>query len=135
MHNLKFKSYLDSNSILEFYFADSSRVPRFKFRQMQNHTVRVGSEATFACIVEHLGGYKVWKHKHFILRSLALVFFFQQNIYFVQIMTIAQNIIIIILLYYRTRGHEQVLRQLSSSPISNQYCLFYWCWPLNKLDN
>ena len=59
MHNLKVKSYLDSNSILEFYFADSSRVPRFKFRQMQNHTVRVGSEATFACIVEHLGGYKV----------------------------------------------------------------------------
>ena len=30
---------------------------------MKNHTVRVGSEATFACIVEHLGSYKVaWLH-------------------------------------------------------------------------
>ena len=46
-----------TNSILNF--ADSSRVPRFKFVEMQNHTVRVGSEATFACIVEYLGGYKV----------------------------------------------------------------------------
>jgi len=45
------------------YARDSSRVPRFKFVEMQNHTVRVGSEATFACIVEHLGGYKVaWLH-------------------------------------------------------------------------
>lgn len=43
-------------------FADSTRVPRFKFAEMQNHTVRVGSEATFACIVEQLGTYKVYMH-------------------------------------------------------------------------
>lgn len=41
-------------------FADSTRVPRFKFAEMQNHTVRVGSEATFACIVEQLGTSKVF---------------------------------------------------------------------------
>ena len=40
-------------------FADSARVPRFKFAEMQNHTVRVGSEASFACIVEQLGSNKV----------------------------------------------------------------------------
>ena len=38
-------------------------MPRFLNTEMKNHTVRVGSEATFACIVEHLGSYKVaWLH-------------------------------------------------------------------------
>ena len=46
-----------------FHFADSTRMPRFLNTEMKNHTVRVGSEATFACIVEHLGYYKVaWLH-------------------------------------------------------------------------
>ena len=42
------------------YFADSvQRHPHFRNQEMINHTMRVGSEASFACIVEHLGRYKV----------------------------------------------------------------------------
>ena len=45
------------------FFADSGHSPVFMNTEMKNHTVRVGSEATFACIVEHLGTYKVaWLH-------------------------------------------------------------------------
>ncbi len=32
--------------------------PQFKYPTMRNHTVRVGSEVTFACVVEQLGHYQ-----------------------------------------------------------------------------
>ena len=46
-----------------FFFSGSTRIPQFMNDEMQNHTVRVGSEATFSCTVEHLNTYKVaWLH-------------------------------------------------------------------------
>ena len=45
------------------FFPGSTRSPQFMNDEMQNHTVRVGSEATFSCTVEHLNTYKVaWLH-------------------------------------------------------------------------